>query len=405
MKMLLIFLIAILVSVSTYGFDNEPHLLVLPGHTNSLSAGPNGEVLVTCDYKALDGRVPRPGEPCTGEPTLAISVEDLRNLRYISQARDNNELVQRVYEKYDDIVFIVSPDFEVPLNSYYSQDVSPITVRHPSVPEEIYSAYASRARDVLRARGPNGAGYVLGVTIGSYGYDPAINGIGNINPLQNKWRPLADFTLVFLPANPGKSTIIHELMHYLIDSSREDSVVSIRRLEEFRKNNGFGTYLEEHVLKDSSLVELEEDQLAAYELSRIITLLDNLDDTTPEEIEVNYFISKYRNDLGLIEAADDHRGSFWHFSDYYLEEVRLLSLIRDDRLALPFNVQRHIRENLPFKIGTQIRQNYFRNVWSNIKTIAEAYPRGLLGDENNPQPGTMMYQFIKDIGTRAQTSP
>ena len=127
-------------SVSAEAFDDQPHILIMPGHTSSVEWDDSARAYIpTCQYKSLNGARPRRGEACDGSPRLAISVEDLRDLKYITSTQDKNELVQRVYERFDNILFVTAPDLQFDYGDSPERfEAGPISVRHPRVPPSDY---------------------------------------------------------------------------------------------------------------------------------------------------------------------------------------------------------------------------------------------------------------------------
>lgn len=384
-----------------YGFDTEDYVLILPGHTNTLSVDHKGEPVLTCDFKSLDGKLPETGEPCDGSPRLFIPRQDLQSLRYISQAFDNSEMVKRAYERFDKIAFIMSPDFEYPWGqSPYGKEAQEVSVRPPGVSKRDYDYFADRALDLLTTYGEGRyeAVYFFGITLPPYLNDHLLG----VDPTTYPERPLADHCLMFLPKNPDRTTILHELFHCLIEKATLQQISHLNRYIELVSQESIRSYLLAKVLGDNlekSIKELGEDVVAAYQLTAELYRLNSNFLAVASELEVAYFFSRFGKELGLSQhGIENHWNDFWIMAERYKNNLSL-----NQSKGHPPPAIWAVRENRDFVVDEQVYANYFANISAAITILAASYQRNLLGSEFNPAPGTLMEKFLRDVGPRSET--
>jgi hypothetical protein len=398
------------VSASATSFDDQPHVLITVGHTNSAEWDEaRGKYVATCDYKTLDGRIPRKGEACDGSPRLAISVEDLQSLRYITQASDHMEFVRRVYERFPRILIVSSPNYSVDYKStHYGRDAQVINLREVlpiGIKYDDYDFLASRARDVLITNGSgihNGPNGTMGTIVGPYSHISALGGT-----LENKERILSDYSLIFVYKNPDRTTLIHELVHFLISRAQERGVIAYQRYQELERNYGKASFLARIFFADDfDESAYDPKDLAHLDLSYLEYLLENRATSSPGEMEVAYFIAKFGRELGVPEyAVTDHKVDFWRYVDRYKESFNLFTDVLNG--YAPDSAVEPINLSYSYVIEGREIPAYFRKYWERLQVIADSYPKTLLGDENNVNrrnPRTIIDHFVVDIGPRSSTT-
>lgn len=406
---------ALFFSAPAQAWDSAPFELIMPGHTSSVHSWDRAasRYVLTCDYKSLSGATPRLGEPCDGSPRLAFSVEDLTDLRYVSQARDSNEMVQRIYERFPKILFVTSPNLEVDYGSSpEAQEAGTIDVHHPYVSANDAHFFAQRAKAML-TRG-EGTHYVGGVIIFPY--------MNDANLEENDFEParkrLPDFSIVFLARNPSRTTILHELLHHMIHRARERAIVDPTRLNEITEGYGVASLIDRSIRGNSSSAISKHGRAVVGEQELLFEFLalQGIDGAVAEELTIAHFIASYGKDLQLSEASQNrHRESFWRSVDLFKEKLSSLEAASNNGIGSLLALELH-RENAPLPQSTPFFENpltgimpinTFRAMWAAVSAMATAYPKNLLGNEQKVQrsnPQTIIDRFVLDVGPRSSTS-
>jgi hypothetical protein len=376
---------------------DQDHILYLPGHTQTVEWSEElDKLLFTCDYKNLQGVAPERGEPCGDEPRLYFSKQDLKNLKYVvfdeqkgEFIYDNSRIIERIYEKFPGVLFVMSTDRVQDYTGFPGPERGQLVdVEHPVDPE-LYNFYSERAGRVFEmveqefdAKGE--PGFLLGRIVKPYqstpylGFDPvAMEKTGEM-------RPLADYGLIILPKNPDRTTIIHELLHYMIYLARARSVSDFDRLMQMGIHGGLTEYYfdrlhrkeEERIFPPSAVTESEEE-LTNYIIRFGQHMSEHADLSPSEEVEIRYFISKYGNELGISTfGIDVHKNSFWRYVTKYENTLGTLGSIGRGALMEPAGS--FIRKNPDLIIRGRVIQNYYPFIWDNAVVLAREYPKRLL---------------------------
>src|SRR5690606_11377122 len=99
-----------------------------------------------------------------------------------------------------------------------------------------YDFFASKAREVLITNGTKvhgGANNTVGTLVDPYNYHASLGGT-----MEQTGRPLSDYTIVFLYKNPDRTTLVHELIHYLVDRAQQRAIADSSRYLELGQNKG-----------------------------------------------------------------------------------------------------------------------------------------------------------------------
>lgn len=325
--------------------NSTEHILHLPGHTHSAQRDPRGDIVLTCDYKTLSGAYPAEGEPCGSEPRLYFSEQDLRDLKYVVRDEvsgefiyENARIIERIYERFPGLLIVLSSDtsYDYSWIPELEERGQIVDVEHP-VPEEVYRFYAERAAgflDLATAAGLEQGllGIVYGAFVNPYENSPFFGWDPVEMARLERMRPLPQLALALFPRNPSRSTLLHELLHYMIYRARQRAIAVPERLVEIGVQTALASYYYGQISRslDQGLfpqppVEDTEDLRRLYRVlySQGATLA--IDHAAAEEVEIRRFVSLYGEELGLMPSSlDAHRGSLCAYASLYQTSVGYL---------------------------------------------------------------------------------
>ena len=282
----------------------------------------------------------------------------------------------------------------------------------PPVDSVAYRDLAQRAGEALRKgtlsySNSGGEGVVFGSAYWPYENSPFLG----FDPVdlekKNKSRILPEFFLAVLPANPDRTTLVHELLHYLVYRARERSIVHADRLIQLGVEAGKRSYYFDRIQRKAGerlfpepAVSESDEELTNYIIYQGQSITGELDGPSSEELEVRYFLSKYGPQLGVTPAGiDSHKSSFWEFVDRY--EAKLAAVASIGRGALHQPAFSYIQKHPDLVLGSTVLKNYYLYAWDDAKQLARNYPRNLLTRSLNGSDGpSYLERYSQDFYRR-----